>query len=97
VRDRSGGRCEYCLLPQQGSRAPFRDRPHHHLTGLDSATGKITRLYHPRPHKWAYHFRFQGSTLIGGTAIGRTTIDVFQMNHPEIVPLRDILMAAAIF
>jgi hypothetical protein len=35
--------------------------------------------------------------LIGRTAIGRKTIDVLQMNHPEIVALRDILMEAGIF
>ena len=123
VRDRAGSRCEYCRLPQIGSRAPFEidhitPRKHHgrtvagnlalscvycnafkgpNLSGLDPATGKLTRLYHPRRHKWAYHFRFQGSTLIGRTPIGRTTIDVLQMNHPEIVALRGILMAAGLF
>jgi len=123
VRRRAGGRCEYCRLPQLGSRAPFEidhiiPRKHHgrtgagnlalpcvycnafkgpNLTGLDPATGKITRLYHPLRHKWAYHFRFQGSTLIGRTAIGRTTIDVLQMNHPELVALRGILIAGGIF
>jgi hypothetical protein len=67
------------------------------LTGLDPGTGKITRLYHPRRHKWTYHFRFQGSLLIGRTAIGRTTIDVLQMNHPQLVALREILMAGGVF
>jgi hypothetical protein len=67
------------------------------LTGLDPATGQMTRLYHPRRHKWSYHFRFDGSILIGRTAIGRTTIDVLRMNHPQLVALRDILMAAGIF
>ncbi len=123
VRDRAGDRCEYCRLPQFGSRAPFEidhviPRKHHgptvsgnlalscvycnsfkgpNLSGLDPTTGKITRLYHPRRHKWAYHFRFQGSTLIGRTAIGRTTIDVLQMNHVELVALRGILMAGGLF
>jgi HNH endonuclease len=123
VRDRSGGRCEYCRLPQLGSGAPFEidhiiPRKHHgptaadnlalscvyfnafngpNITGIDPATGRITRLYHPRRHKWAYHFRYQGSTLIGRTPIGRTTLDVLQMNHPEIVALRGILMEAGIF
>ena len=59
--------------------------------------GELTRLYHPRLHKWTYHFRFQRSALIGRTAIGRTTIDVLQMNHPEIVALRDILMDGGLF
>ncbi len=67
------------------------------LTGLDPLTGKITRLYHLRRHKWTYHFRFQGSTLMGRTAIGRTTVEVLQMNHPEIVALRHILMEGGIF
>ena len=123
VRTRAGGRCEYCRLPQIGSRAPFEldhitPRKHHgrtvagnlalscvycnafkgpNLTGLDPATGKLTRLYQPRRHKWAYHFRFDGTTLIGRTPIGRTTIDVLQMNHPEIVAIRAILMAGGLF
>ncbi len=67
------------------------------LTGRDPATGKVTRLYHPRRHKWSYHFRFQHSTLIGRTAIGRTTIDVLKMNHPQLVALRDILTAGGVF
>jgi hypothetical protein len=31
-------------------------------------------LYHPRRHKWDYHFCFDGARLIGRTAIGRTTL-----------------------
>ena len=123
VRQRAGGRCEYCRLPQGGSRAAFEidhiiARQHRgrtvagnlalsclyrngrkgpNLTGRDPATGKLTRLYHPRRHRWPYHFRYQGSTLIGRTAIGRTTIDVLRVNHPPLVALREILMAAGLF
>ena len=122
VRERAAGRCEYCRLPQAGTRVPLEidhiiARKHRgrtvagnlalscyycnvykgpNLTGRDPATGKVTRLYHPRRHKWAYHFRFDGSILTGRTAIGRTTIDVLRMNHPQLVALRDILMAAGI-
>jgi HNH endonuclease len=67
------------------------------LTGIDPTSGKLTRLYHPRQHKWGYHFRFEGSTLAGRTTIGRTTIEVLQMNHPQMVGIRDILMAARLF
>jgi len=123
VRTRAAGRCEYCRLPQAGTRVPLEidhviARKHRgrtvsgnlalscyycnvykgpNLTGRDPATGKVTRLYHPRRHKWAYHFRLDGSILIGRTAIGRTTIDVLRMNHPQLVALRDILIAAGIF
>ena len=43
------------------------------LAGLDPATGKLTRLFHPRRHKWPHHYRYQGGTLIGRTAIGRAS------------------------
>jgi HNH endonuclease len=67
------------------------------LTGRDTATGKVTRLYHPRRHKWSYHFRFEGSTMIGRTAIGRTTIHVLKMNHTQLVALHGVLIAASVF
>ena len=123
VRGRAGDRCEYCRLPQIGSRATFEidhiiARQHRgrtvvgnlalscvycngrkgpNLAGRDPATGKLTRLYHPRKHKWSYHFRFQGGKIVGRTAIGRTTIDVLRINHPPLVALREILMAAGLF
>ena len=125
VRFRAEERCEYCRLPQAGSRAPFEidhiiARQHRgravagnlalscvycnahkgpNLTGRDPWSGKLTRLYHPRRHKWSYHFRFQvqGGALIGKTAIGRTTIQVLRMNHPQLVALREILMAGGLF
>ena len=123
VRQRAAGQCEYCRLPQAGSRVPFEidhiiARKHRgltaasnlaiscyycnvykvpNLTGRDPATSKVTPLYHPRRHKWAYHFRFDRSTLIGRTAIGRTTIDVLRMNHPQLVAIRELLMAGGLF
>jgi HNH endonuclease len=123
VWQRAGGRCEYCRLPQAGSRAAFEIDHiiacHHHgrtvsgnlalscafcngykgpnLTGRDPHGGKLTPLFHPRRHKWSYHFRYEGGTLIGRTAIGRTTVDVLRINHPQRVALREILIAAGVF
>jgi hypothetical protein len=57
----------------------------------------LTTLYHPRRHKWSHHFRYEGGTLIGRTAIGRTTIDVLQINLPTLVALREVLLAAGLF
>ena len=78
--------CIYC----NGRKGP-------NLAGQDPTTGKLTRLYHPRRHKWPYHFHYHGSKLIGRTAIGRTTIDVLRINHPTLVALREILMSAGEF
>lgn len=118
VRQRSGGRCEYCRLPQSGSSVPFEidhiiARKHKgrtvagnlavsciycngykgpNIAGIDPATGRLTGLFHPRRHKWTFHFRYQGGFLIGRTPIGRTTVEVLQINLPNLVALREVLM-----
>jgi 5-methylcytosine-specific restriction endonuclease McrA len=67
------------------------------LTEIDPETGKITRLFHPRRHKWDRHFRWQGPFLVGRTAIGRTTIAVLRINMLLRVEHRAALMAAGLF
>ena len=119
VRERAGGRCEYCHLPHAGSNIPFEidhiiSRKHQgrttvsnlalacwycnsfkgsDLSGIEPATRKLTRLFHPRRHKWSWHFRYDGPVLIGRTAIGRTTIRVLQINNEAAMTLRESLMA----
>ena len=67
------------------------------ISGLDPQTRKLTRLFHPRRHKWSHHFRYEGAVLIGQTAIGRTTIRVLQINCDEAVTLRESLIAEGLF
>lgn len=62
------------------------------LSGLDPATGRLSRLFHPRRHKWSHHFRYDGGTLSGRTAIGRTTIEVLRINLPNLVAIRELLI-----
>src|SRR5258708_4326390 len=58
------------------------------LSGIDSASGKIVSLFHPRRHKWSRHFRWRGAFVIGRTPAGRATIAVLGMNLPLRVQLR---------
>lgn len=123
VRQRAGGRCEYCHLPQTASGVPFEidhiiARQHKggtaarnlalscvycnghkgpNISGLDPLTGRLTPLFNPRRHKWAFHFRCQGGELIGRTAIGRTTIEVLRINLPNLVALRELLKQDGFF
>ena len=39
------------------------------ISGLDPRTGKLTRLFHPRRHKWSHHFCYEGPVLFGVTAM----------------------------
>jgi len=60
------------------------------LEAVDPLTGKISVLFNPRQNRWEDHFRCErkSATLMGLTAIGRTTIDLLQMNRPRQVAAR---------
>jgi hypothetical protein len=63
------------------------------LAGLDPDTGEMVRLFHPRRDRWEDHYAWDGAKLAGLTAIGRTTAWLLEMNAPERVELRRLLMA----
>jgi len=60
-------------------------------------TRKLTPLFNPRRHKWSAHFRWEGATLVGRTAIGQVTIRVLNINDPFRVALRETLMEEGVF
>jgi hypothetical protein len=66
------------------------------IAGVDSITGDLTRLFHPRSDPWHDHFSWDGPVLEGLTAIGRTTIDVLGINLPERVEHRRLLLEAGV-
>jgi hypothetical protein len=67
------------------------------IAGIDPMTGRLTKLFHPRRHKWDRHFRWNGPILEGRTAIGRATVAVLVMNHPLRVDQRRELIDAGLF
>ena len=67
------------------------------LAGVDSETGAMTRLFHPRLDFWPDHFRWEGARLIGTTDVGRTTIDVLNINAPLRAAHREALIEEGVF
>jgi hypothetical protein len=67
------------------------------LSSLDPKTRRLTRLFHPRRHKWSQHFRWNDPILVGRTAVGRTTIAVLRINLPARVDHRASLIAEGHF
>ena len=63
--------------------ACFADNHHKgpNLAGIDPKTRRRAWLYHPRRHKWGWHFCWHGPILVGRTAIGRATVVVLAINH----------------
>jgi hypothetical protein len=58
------------------------------LSGIDPDTGVIVPLFNPRVHAWDDHFVLSDVTIIGLTAMGRTTVRVLNMNDARRVRLR---------
>ncbi len=67
------------------------------IAGIDPKTKKLTRLFNPRRHQWRHHFRWDGPFLAGRTAIGRTTIVVLALNHPDVLEVRKALIEEGLF
>jgi hypothetical protein len=58
------------------------------VAGYDPESGQLTGLFHPRIQSWHEHFERQGAMIIGKTSIGRTTVEVLQLNAEERLQLR---------
>jgi hypothetical protein len=67
------------------------------LSGIDPLTGKLTRLFHPRIDDWSKHFAWSGARLQGLTDLGRATIVVLAVNHPDAVASRESFLAERLF
>lgn len=62
------------------------------IAGIDPKNKKLTKLFHPRRHKWDRHFRWNGPYMPGRTAVGRVTVDVLAMNEDEVIEVRAALL-----
>jgi HNH endonuclease len=64
------------------------------VDSIDPETGDIERFYHPRCDRWSEHFQLLEATgeIEPLTAIGRSTLRLLQMNRPEYLDLRRILL-----
>ena len=67
------------------------------LTGFDSVTGLVDRLFNPREQSWADHFELQGPLIVGRTPTGRATVQVLSMNAGQRLQLRGALLAAGLY
>jgi hypothetical protein len=62
------------------------------LAGFDQMTRRVVRLYNPRKERWKAHLAWEGPLLTARTSIGRVTIYVLNINEPELVDLREMMI-----
>ena len=62
------------------------------LTSIDPQSGQITPLFHPRRDQWFDHFRLVEANIEPLTPIGRVTVRLLQLNQPDRVEERRLLL-----
>jgi hypothetical protein len=66
------------------------------LASVDPVGGAIVHLFNPRQNRWQDHFRMDNGRMDGLTASGRVTVRLLQMNRPDRVEERQLLIAAGV-
>ena len=95
IAEQHGGKALLNNLSLACPRCNRRKGPN--LSGIDAQTRQLTPLFHPRRDRWGDHFRWRGPRLVGLTPIGRVTIQVLSINHPEDIRLRRLLIVEGVF
>lgn len=67
------------------------------IASVDPYTEEIVPLYHPRQNQWFEHFRLNGAEFAPRTPIGRVTIQLLQLNHPNRIEERKLLIMTGRF
>lgn len=93
IAEQHGGSQELSNLALCCSRCNLAKGPN--LSGIDSETGQIVTLFHPRNDVWDDHFQQNGVVIIGRTPTGRATVQVLNMNENQRLKLRTSLSRVA--
>lgn len=65
------------------------------VASYDEQTGELVPFFNPRTQEWAVHFKLDDDGEIAGlTSIGRVTLRLLQINHPDQIETRRQLVKA---
>ncbi len=62
------------------------------LTSVDPLTDNVVPLFDPRREHWDDHFIRQGALILGVTPNGRATTALLNMNEPDRLEMREMLL-----
>jgi HNH endonuclease len=66
------------------------------IGSIDPVTGELVPLFHPRRDRWSDAFELVDAMIVARTAGARATVRLLQLNHPDRVAERTVLMAAGL-
>ena len=62
------------------------------IASLDPVSGQLTPLFNPRTQVWEDHFTLEGAYILPRTAVGRVTVRLLDLNHPDRLQVRQALI-----
>ena len=62
------------------------------LGSIDPETAVLTSFFNPRTQGWFEHFELDGASIVPRTAVGRVTVRILRLNHPNRLLERATLM-----
>lgn len=62
------------------------------IGSFDDVTEEFVPFFNPRRQQWEDHFETDAVYIRGKTAIGRVTVNIFQLNHEDQIAVRQDLM-----
>lgn len=65
-----------------------------HIASYDTETKDLTPLFNPRTQTWDDYFEMQDAVILGKNSIGRVTVRLLQINHPDQIATRAHLIRA---
>lgn len=68
--------------------ARCNERKGTNLSGVDTDTNRVARLFNPRRDVWTRHFAWEGLRIRGITVTGRATVWLLEFNSDERIKLR---------
>lgn len=67
------------------------------IASYDADTGALTPLYNPRMQAWNEHFELLEGILFGRSAEGRVTVRILEMNTPQQIETRQLLVESGLW
>ncbi len=67
------------------------------FASFDPLNDSVVLLFHPRRDEWFKHFQHEGNSVQPLTPQGRVTVELLQINTPERLAERDILIKAGTY
>ena len=90
VAEKHGGKTEESNLAL--ACALCNQRKGSDLASIDPDSGQLVPLFHPRLNRWSDHFRLVGSLVEPLSPVGRVTVHLLQLNHPQRLEERALLV-----